>query len=342
MLAELKQRDEEPEQDSLLKLYWNRAGVKRELASLQREHSELMEKLEEQEGDILRAQSQLEGLERLLADPLAAANAMVYFQLRHMWRVGASKLQQFAEELRQQREKRERQLLHNTVLAKRNRRLDAIRHKLGELLQKRKGVIEESRQVESRLENLGFLVRPFSAPALRRQIQGLSRNREALEERIEEFNEVIEKIQAEPLPEPEGLSAENQRLVNVACIALAQHLVVHFWENGLASLACKAARRTVGEMQFGDRRTCDQMVESIRERIESLNADRKLAERVKERTDQLVTEVTYTHETNVLPVQSAVAEIALSLAEEVEGKPVPTLRVNVLEENFWDLSGVLS
>ena len=35
--------------------------INEKLASLQREHSELMEKLEEQEGDILRAQSQLEG-----------------------------------------------------------------------------------------------------------------------------------------------------------------------------------------------------------------------------------------------------------------------------------------
>ena len=34
------------------------------------------------------------------ANPLAAANAMVYFQLRHLWRIGAQRLEQFGKELR--------------------------------------------------------------------------------------------------------------------------------------------------------------------------------------------------------------------------------------------------
>ena len=37
MLAALIQRNNQPEQDSLLELYWNRAGVKRELVSLKRQ-----------------------------------------------------------------------------------------------------------------------------------------------------------------------------------------------------------------------------------------------------------------------------------------------------------------
>ena len=100
MLAALieKQRGESAEQ--LLKLYWNRAGVKRELKALRRERFELLDKLKEQEGAIVRAQEQLEGLERLLTNPLAAANAMVYFQLRHLWRTGAQRLEQFVDRVR--------------------------------------------------------------------------------------------------------------------------------------------------------------------------------------------------------------------------------------------------
>ena len=53
MLAALieKQRGESAEQ--LLKLYWNRAGVKRELKALRRERFELLDKLKEQEGAIV-------------------------------------------------------------------------------------------------------------------------------------------------------------------------------------------------------------------------------------------------------------------------------------------------
>lgn len=342
MLAELIQRDTPDEQEPLLRLYWNRAGVKRELVTLKREHFELLEKLEEQEGAILRAQSQLEGLERLLTDPLAAANAMVYFQLRHMWRAGALKVQQFGSELRLQREKREREQLHNAILAKRNRRMEAIRIKLKELLQKRKQVIEESLRLEKRFARMNIFARLFGGPRLKNHIQALGQNRAALDERIEEFNEVIEKIQGEPLPDPEGLSLESRRLINLAVIALAQHLVVHFSEHDLARLSRKATRRSVGDMKFGDRRVCDQMVERIRERINDLNADRQLADRVKRRADRLVNEVVYGHDSDAIPVHSGLAETPVLVTRESGDQMTgPPLRVNVLEDDFWDLSQML-
>jgi hypothetical protein len=344
MLATLTKRAFEEDRDPLLKLYWNRAGVKRELVSLKREHFELLEKLEQQEGAIHKAQSQLEGLERLLTNPLAAANAMVYFQLRHMWRVCALKVEQFARELKMQREKRERAQLHSTVLAKRNRRMEAVRLKLDELLQKRKSAIEECLRYEQRLERMNFVVRLFAAPSLRRRIDGMKSNRGALEERIEEFNEIIEKIQGEPLPEPDGLSLESRRLINVAVISLAQHLVLHFSEHDLARLARKAGQRTVADMKFGDRRVCDQMVERVRERIEELGQDKQLADRVKQRADMLVNEVRYRHETDAAPMRESVGEIARRAdksARENTGADNGSLRVNVIEDDYWDVTDVL-
>ena len=345
MLAALTQRTGDEGHDPLLKLYWNRAGVKRELVTLKREHFELLEKLEQQEGAIMRAQSQLEGLERLLTNPLAAANAMVYFQLRHLWRVAALKVEQFGRELKQQREKRERTQLHNTVLAKRKRRLDAVKLKLDELLVKRKRAIEECLRIEQRLESMNFLVKIFTGPSLKNRMQSMKSNRAALEERIGEFNEVIEKIQGEPLPEPDGLSLESRRLINVAVLALAQHLVVHFSEHDLARLAKKASKRSVGDMKFGDRRICDQMVECIRERVEVLNSDKQLADRIKLRADALINELRYRHESDATPMREGLAEIPQKIGAgarrengHVDSAP---LRINVIEEDFWDLSEVL-
>jgi predicted transcriptional regulator len=117
MLANRRAQRENESGAQLLKLYSNRAGVKRELNELRKERHELVDKLKDQEGAILRAQEQLEGLERLLTNPLAAANAMVYFQLRHLWRVGAQKIEQFGAELKAQREQRERAELHEAALA---------------------------------------------------------------------------------------------------------------------------------------------------------------------------------------------------------------------------------
>jgi hypothetical protein len=343
MLAEQKQHRQEIRDDQLLKLYWNRAGVKRELANLKRERFELLDRLKDQESTISRAQEQLEGLERLLTNPGAAANAMVYFQLRHMWRVAALKVAQFSKELCAQRHRRERAQLHGEVLAKRTRRLSAIQDKLNDLLIKRKGVIEERVVQEDSLRNMNAVTRFFKGPQLGSRIKAERKNQAVLDERVTEFNELSEKIQGEPLPEPDGLGLESRRLINIAVIVLAQHLVWHFSEHNLASLAKTATQRPVADMKFGDRRTCDRMVELIRERVADLDTDTSLADCVKARTDYLVNNVSYRHDTDTVPRAECVVEVQRSV-ELLVANGGPTRRttdiplpVNVLADEYWDL-----
>jgi hypothetical protein len=88
-----------------------------------------------------------------------------------------------------------------------------------------------------------------------RPARRLGNGRQMLDEKLERAQGAAEKIQGEPLPEPEELSLESRRLINMAVIALAQHLVVHFSEHDLASLAKTATERAVGDMKFGDPRT---------------------------------------------------------------------------------------
>ena len=348
MLANLLQSEEHEDShtDQLLKLYWNRAGVKRELSSLRRERFELLDKLKEQESAISRAQEQLEGLERLLTNPLAAANAMVYFQLRHMWRTAALRVEQFGKELQMQRERRERAQLHESALAKRKRRLDAINEKLGELVQKRKEVIDERNRLEERLGRMGAILKLFRGRKARKQLQGMEAGRVALEERITECNELIEKIQGEPLPEPEGLSLESRRLINVAIIALAQHLVAHFSEHDLASLAKTSTQRPVADMKFGERSLCDRMVERIRERVEELRSSKTLADYVKKRTDVLIGEMKYRNDTDSVPRPDCVEEIKMSFGADPANNLMrratdAPLRINVIDENYWDIFAVM-
>lgn len=346
MLAALLEKQNGESTEQLLKLYWNRAGVKRELKALRRERFELLDKLKEQEGAIVRAQEQLEGLERLLTNPLAAANAMVYFQLRHLWRVGAQRLEQFGKELQVMREKRERAQLHEAAIAKRDRRLDAITEKLRGLVEKRKLVIDEAAKFEQQLEGMNKLIRLFRARRLKTRIAGLHNGRGVLEEKLEELKELAEKIQGEPLPEPEDMSVESRRLVNTAVIALAQHLVVHFAEHDLSSLAKTATERAVGDMKFGDRRDCDRMVERIREKIEELKQQKTLADLVKKRADQLLTETKYRNDTDSVPTieclqligRAAGVRATEDLTRRASDAP---LRINVLADDYWDLLAVL-
>ena len=347
MLSALRERASSESNEELLKLYWNRADVKRELKSLRRERFELLDKLKEQEGAIVRAQEQLEGLERLLTNPLAAANAMVYFQLRHLWRLGAQRLEQFGRELQTQREKRERAQLQDAEIAKRKRRLDAVKEKAAALTEKQRAATEERARLEQKYRDMNALIRLFRGASLKRRIAGVDDGRRMLDEKIEELRALTEKIEGEPLPEPEGLSLDSRRLINTAVIALAQHLVVHFSEHDLASLAKTSTERAVADMKFGERRDCDRMVENIREKIDQLRQQKGFADQVKRRTDLLLNEVKYRNDTDSVPNVECVQLISrapvaqpneLDLARRTTDAP---LRINVVADDYWDLLTVM-
>lgn len=336
------QRQPDAPQEQLLELYWNRAGVKRELAGLRRERYQLLDKLKEQEGAIVRAQEQLEGLEKLLTNPLSAANAMVYFQLRRLWRTCALRVEQFGRELQAQRERRERAHLHDAELSRRQRRLNAIEERSTDLKQKRRRIVEEAHRLEEQLARTNVLVRLFKGRRLRSALESLTKNREMLDEKLSEFADLSDKIQGEPLPEPEELSVESRRLINTAVIALAQHLVVHFADDSLATLAKQTTERPVAEMKFGDRGDCDRLVEQIRAQIEDLRRDRRLAEKVRCRADQLGPQLTYRNETDGAPTASSVAGIQVHADRPARATASrPPLEVNVLADNYWNLTAIL-
>ncbi len=338
------QKNDQPKEDErLLKLYWNRAAVKRELAQLRRERHDLLDQLKDQEGAISRAQEQLEGLERLLTNPLAAANAMVYFQLRHLWRVAAQRLNDFGTELRNQRAQKELEQLRHSVLAKRKRRLSAIEEKSASLVAKYKAASRQLAELEANLAALNGLMRLFKGRRLTRRIDSLSQAKGALKEKLKELKELHQKIGSEPIPEPEGLSQESRRMINVAVIALAQHLVLHFSEHNLASLAKASMDKAVGDMKFGDRRDCDRMVERIRERISQLNGEKSLPALVQRRATMLGGEIKYRNEADTVPLADSLANIAPQLGDvpQTRRSSDAPLRINVLAEEYWDLYAVL-
>ena len=331
--------------ERLLKLYSNRASVKRELSNLRNERHDLLDKLKEQEGAVIRSQEQLEGLERLLINPLAAANAMAYFQLRHLWRVGAQKIEQFGAELKVQREQRERTQLHASALAKRGRRVSAIDEKSNSILNRQQTLLQEISDLEGNLASLNVLIRFVRAPSVRRRLINMKNGNDVLQEKLDELHELRAKLEGEALPEPDGLSVESRRLINCAVIALAQHLVVHFCENDLISQAKTATERPVGDMKFGDRRDCDRMVERIRERIEKLRQQTGLADDVRRRTDYLVSNVEYRNETDSLPTTESVASAPQNLTPVADDSMQPVneapLRTNVVLDDYWDICSVL-
>jgi hypothetical protein len=346
-LMKMPGRQAEPSDEDLLKLYWNRATVKRELSALRREKHDLLDKLKEQEGEIIRAREELDSLERLLTNPLAAANAMVYFQFRHLWRVASLRLEQFSKELTAQRERRERAKLHDSALEKRKRRLDILNEKLQSLLIKERNIAHEVQLAEQRLESMNGFARLFRGPGIRRHVSGLNKGREALQGHIEEVKGTQATINGESLPDIGNLSLESRRLINLAVLALAQELVLHFSEHNLVTFAKTATEKPVGDMKFGDRRDCDRLVERIRGRITELKDQKTIADAVKLRTDYLLSQVRYGDDTSAVPTAECFTSIPPQVPGATGGAPMnrasdAPLRINVLADDFWDVLRVLT
>jgi len=342
-LIKIPGRQSEKSDEELQKLFSNRANVKRELSALRRERHELLDKLKEQEGAIIRIREQLESLERLLANPLAAANAMVYFQLRHLWRISAQRVEQFSKELRAQRERKERAKLQEAALQKRKHRLDILNDKLQSLLIKDRNIAHELEGHQKRLDAMNGVFKIFKGRSLKRRMVGLNNGREALQMRIDEVKETQQKINAEPLPDISGLSLESRRLINLAVLALAQELVLHFAEHNLVNFAKSATEKPVADMKFGDRRDCDRLVERIRGRIGELDDQKAMADAVKVRTDHLLTQVSYADEKTPVPLSEAFAGIPPEVpstggdgVQRQRASDAP-LRVNVLSDDYWDV-----
>jgi predicted nuclease with TOPRIM domain len=81
------------EEEQLLKLFWNRAEVKKELDKLRDQSFDLEERLKQQEALTLRVQHRLEQLEARLGNPEHSMTVVVYYQLRTIWDHCHSRLQ---------------------------------------------------------------------------------------------------------------------------------------------------------------------------------------------------------------------------------------------------------
>src|SRR5210317_892871 len=99
---------ETPEQDNdkLVDLFRNRSELKKEFAALRDEKYRLQDRVKEHRASIERVEQKLNHLESLLLDPEWVHNVVTFYQLRRLSAHCASRLARFAEQLKQQREKR--------------------------------------------------------------------------------------------------------------------------------------------------------------------------------------------------------------------------------------------
>ena len=160
----------------------------------------------------------------------------------------------------------------------------------------------------------------------------------ALDVQIGESTEARDAYSGQSPPAFPGISAAGLRSINLAVIALAQELYLHFSEDDFSNLAREASIRQVGDAQYGNPRDCRELSRKIDLRVKALEESADMAARVQTRAKYLKDHIEYRRDTDAVPVAGDLAQMPRSLAN---GSPAGEVNVNILAEEFWDIFTVL-
>jgi len=343
LAQQLLARRKPVEDERLLRLFWNRAELKREFAKLQRERERMLDQQRQQEGAVLRAQQRLDQLEGLLADPERGANAAIYFQLRGIWAYGRRRLSRLAGDLSARQQEREGQREIARFDEHRQAALAAIEQRIVPLRERRAQLENELITVRAQLfERSGFW-NYFARRRLGAEQAVLVAAQHSVDEQVERYERARSEKLREKAPLPDVIGIEGKRLVNLSVIALAQELLLAFSEHEVAAKARDASVHQVTEIRYGDIDRCRELggrIESVLRKVEAME---ELPGRVRRRAEFLRVSVHYRRDSDTVPATDALSSIPLQL--EPEGEPRSAgghaVAVNVLADEYWNLYAAL-
>ena len=324
--------------EKLLELYWNRAELKKEFASLREETFHLKEQVTAKDGSIARIQQKLDHIENLLLDPEWVYNVIVYYQLRAFNMRCQRKLARFAEQLKQQREKR----MHGKVLDDWNeRRADearAIQNAIGEQRMQMQMLEDQLQAERHRFSMMGGLMRFFRKRSIARTLDSVVTGIEQSQLRESQLLGELQEIQSRQPPDTEGLDIPSKRGINFMILSFAQQLYLVFSEDNLAGLAKESGDKSVGAINYGGKSECDYILGILKKRADSMDKLTDYAEVLKRRAKLLSEKALFNGNGDAVPVPGSVCTVysidANGLIKERDA--------NLLGENYWDIAAVVS
>src|ERR1700722_12459013 len=318
----------EVDDEKLLHLFRNRAELKKAYSGVQDELQRLRDRIKQQEGATARVQEMLQGLEARLSTPETAYPTLVFYQLRELWALGRTVLTQFAAELAEQQEERERR----AFLAEYNRRQFDRRQGIDANLRLAEGRASDARnvvgEIEQRMQTLRAFWHYFKRRALRQKLQAANLQALLCAQDLDGARTARAQLDAEAPPEFAGLSIEARRAINLAAVGYAQILCDRLGPTALLEPARVAAgRREPPRDDYGDRTRCEAMMAEIARSRGLLQQRANLSQEIKQRSDQLQGLAKYRNDSDTVPV-------ADSLSAAIDGS-------KVLTDDMWEIYRLL-
>jgi hypothetical protein len=335
-------KEEEGDDERLLNLFRNRAELKKAFAELQKSLRLAEERLASQEAATRRAEERFQAIEQLLSRPDTGYTALVYFQLRALWRACHERLQTISAELRGRLEERQRREELMRFNQRKQRQLASVDQQLTQAQDEVEERLQRRNAARAELEGASELWAYFR----RRRLQELLAQRqgelEAARLRLAELQDRRAAVNAEPWPEFEGLDIAAKREINLNIIAAAQELYLHFSTEDLARKARDANVNTVQEMRYGSEQECKQLIQKVRQALGTLGPSVPGPDELEARAQVIAEEADYRSERETVPMASSVARIHVPTLNPSTGvrRRVP-VEINVLAEEYWGIYDAL-
>lgn len=339
-LAALFGNSEEKSQDSdkLMDLYWNRAELKKSFAKQRKEQYRLKDQIKRQEGAAARLQQKLDHLENLLLDPQWVHNVVVFYQLRGLAQRCERNLAKFAEELKQQREKREHEKRVSRWKAGLAEEASRLEGQLSDHRAMAQQLEEQLSAEQQKLDSMNFFAKLFKGRVVKTSIRQLEQNLEVARNEEQSIIADLASINERGEPEAKGLDVASKRSINVMILAFAQQLYSQFDDGGFATLVKESSEKSVGSVNYGGKYECTQILEQIENRIEKLEQNRDFADILRKRATLIGAKAEFRNKSDVVPIAASTSTLfEIDETDAVREKEVP-----ILGENWWGIAKVLS
>lgn len=319
------------DEERLMQLFQNRAGLKKAYADLKDEFHLLRDRLKQQEGATIRLQEQLDALGDLLSRPSTGFSALVFYQLRGLWKACHQLLSAFAAELIRTQESRETARHKADCDAARDSRLSDVDRRLELAMEKADLQRRHLAAAQAELNELTAIWHYFER---RRRAKSLETLRQAValaDSQVGELHAERSALCGETLDDFPGISLGARRNINLAIIGYAELLCESVDAYGLAARAKEAVARRVHEMTLGDRAECEDFMQRVQLAQTAIANQKQITNTVKVKMDRLRSICDYRNPADTVPTADSLA--AASAA------PAPVW--NVLAEDYWDLYTLL-
>jgi hypothetical protein len=327
----------EEHERQLMQLYWNRAELKKALAAAQAENDALVDKVKNHEGAVRRAEEQIDLLQAHLGNPVIGPHALIYFQLRAVWKVASDRLTRFSTNLKREQEERERRRHSAEWQARRAEQIAELEASLT-VAQSAAGSIElQIVALERDLEKVRALWHFFKRRELLRQLAGLRAEWEEAARQVTDLSDEHVELVSLPLPEFPGMSLEGCRIVNTALIAFTEFLVTRLPHRALAAVARQSITLQVYDAFFGTVAEYTRVMELTKAALAVYaDIDRNLAA-LKEPTERIRGRALYRSTEDTVPLPESIGDVVWE-----ETLPAGTLsakvnKLNVLTDDCWSI-----